>query len=777
MRFVKYLFTLIILISSVQVSRAQFELTSPLTATQVPLQLIKAGSLIIPMDTINQKRPGFFNLKAYGLVNELLQNEIPVRWAIRPGKSKNGSDFTVSATRIYPDIGTTAATIFSQGPFIIDSAYVSLATPIILAYGNNVHVFRLESNANINIRYNLTFKPKIALLNGGGYDTIAVRQMQEAGISASTYELFMPAGQTFNPTKSYSTISETHLGNRDTGKTNPILRYVTNKGANFISQCTTIGSFENTTFSLTTLGVDSGPPLASPGSFIFNSTDQALAQFQGGLIVPYGDYKLWNLKPGSAFKSNVYHIVRSLTYHAVSAAKVLPNSMPGGNILYLAGHDFYFWGNAGGGTPNDFNRINGRRIYLNALFMPPNDSLPYLDFRNDVTVSISHSPGFAVKTEAFKFYIVAKNTGLGLARNVNINIPLPPGLLFTSHNESKGVYNSGTQIWTIDSLPRGANDTLELTVTINALGNINLSAVATTNSFETNKTNNTATDVVFGVSRPTVVNDTLAFPFGTFVDVYSKFNDSDEDGDVFGNFTITVPPNHGTASITNGDSIRYTLGPGYSGTDSIQYVSCDVLPLCDTAWIYIIVPTPLPISMASFDGIRKNGKVDLKWITFSEKNNDFFTVEKSLNGNEFNGIVEIKGAGTSNQIHYYDYTDLDSGEPILYYRIRQTDYDGTTSLSHIISLRNNDNSTLQLTIYPNPNSGEQMVLKVVGLDEEAVFTITDLTGRLILKRAVNVDKSGNFLDIINADKKLEAGTYVASIVSASQKISTRIIVD
>jgi len=84
---------------------------------------------------------------------------------------------------------------------------------------------------------------------------------------------------------------------------------------------------------------------------------------------------------------------------------------------------------------------------------------------------------------------------------------------------------------------------------------------------------------------------------------------------------------------------------------------------------------------------------------------------------------------------------------------------------------------LQLTIYPNPNSGEQMVLKVVGLDEEAVFTITDLTGRLILKRAVNVDKSGNFLDIINADKKLEAGTYVASIVSASQKISTRIIVD
>lgn len=777
MQFIKYLFVITILFSSVQVSKAQFELTSPLTAAQVPLQLIKAGSLIIPMDTINQKRPGFFNLKAYGLVNELLQNEIPVRWAIRPGKAKNATDFAASARRVYPDTGAISPTNFSHGPFIIDSAYIALAAPIILAYGNNVNVFRLEANTNVNIRYNLTFKPKIALLNSGGYDTIAVRQLQEAGISASTYELFMPSGQTFNPTKSYSTISETHMGARDTGKSNPLLRYIVNKGGNFISQCATIGSFENTTFALTTLGVDSGPPLASPGSFIFNSTDQALAQFQGGLIVPYGDYKIWNLKPSSTFRSNIYHIVRSATYNVITAGKLKPNTEAGGNILYLAGHDFYFWNNAGGGTINDFNRINGRRIYLNALFMPPNDSLPYLDFRNDVTVSISHDPGFAVKTEPFKFYIVARNTGLGLARNVNVSITLPAGLLYSTHNESVGTYNSGTHIWNIDSLPRGASDTLELTVTINALGNIVISAIATTNSFETNKTNNSATDNVFGVSRPTVLNDILAFPFGTFVDIFSKQNDSDEDGDVFGNFTITVPPNHGTATIINGDTIRYTLAPSYTGTDSIQYVSCDVLPLCDTAWIYIIVPTPLPISMASFEGIRKNGRVDLKWITFSEKNNDFFTVEKSFNGNEFKGIVEVKGAGTSNQIHYYDYTDLDSGEPILYYRIRQTDYDGTTSLSHIISLRNKNNSALELSIYPNPNSGEQMVLKVVGLDEDAVFTITDLTGRTILSRAINVDRSGSFLDIINADKKLEAGTYVASIISASQKISTRIIVD
>lgn len=58
------------------------------------------------MDTLYQKHPGYFNMKAYGLVNELLQNEIPVKWAIKAGKTRTASgsiDFTTTATRIFPD--------------------------------------------------------------------------------------------------------------------------------------------------------------------------------------------------------------------------------------------------------------------------------------------------------------------------------------------------------------------------------------------------------------------------------------------------------------------------------------------------------------------------------------------------------------------------------------------------------------------------------------------------------------------------------------------------
>ena len=63
------------------------------------LQLIPAGSLVIPMDNDKQNLgPLLFNLAAYGLVNDLLQSDIPVKWAILAGKAKDDPDFSADAT-------------------------------------------------------------------------------------------------------------------------------------------------------------------------------------------------------------------------------------------------------------------------------------------------------------------------------------------------------------------------------------------------------------------------------------------------------------------------------------------------------------------------------------------------------------------------------------------------------------------------------------------------------------------------------------------------------
>jgi hypothetical protein len=93
-------------------------------ANAVPhLETIPAGSLIIPMDDTLQNDGGSgnsrrFNLKAYGLIQELLWNNIPVKWAISSTKVKDGGDLTAIA-KIDGTAGAGASTKFSGGPFII----------------------------------------------------------------------------------------------------------------------------------------------------------------------------------------------------------------------------------------------------------------------------------------------------------------------------------------------------------------------------------------------------------------------------------------------------------------------------------------------------------------------------------------------------------------------------------------------------------------------------------------------------------------------------------
>lgn len=756
---------------SITASKAQFELSNPMTANS---KNIKAGALIVAMDTINQKNVGgYYNLKSYGLVNEILQNEIPVMWIIKNSKSKNAADFTAFATRVFPDTGSSVSTSFYSGPFVIDTPYVAAALPIIKAYGKAVKVYRLDANTNMNLRYNLTHKPRVLLLNTGGYDTIAVKVFQEAGYNANSYYMNPTTGATLDPTAPYTMVSETHVDVLDSVRASKIKEYVQTYGGNFVAQCVALGRFENKMFALTTGGVDSAAAFTSPGSFLYPVTDQGISQFHGILSVPHGEYKIWKPKSASSFRSTAYQVVNNASWNIVTAGKLKPNSEKGGNIVYLAGHDWFFW------TVNGYYenaKINGRRIYLNSTFLPASDSIMAGDFRTDLKTLIVAQPGFAVKTESYKILVIVKNYGPGRAKNVTINAPITAGLTLSSYSTTSGTYNSATGVWSIDSLTRKETDTLVLNTVINSLGNISFNASSKSVSLEFDLSNNSDHINLFGVSRPTVENDTMLFPFASYVDIPTRQNDSDEDLNTFGNSSIVVNPLHGVATILNSDTIRYTLASGFSGIDSIRYVSCDNLPLCDTAWAYIIIPTPLPISLLSFEGLRSKGRVDLKWITLSEKENDYFTIEKSINGREFISIGKVQGAGTINVPQYYSYRDVDSGEPVLYYRLRQTDYDGTYTLSHIISLRRNNLHDLQMTIYPNPSTGEQMVLKVNGLSENATFVLSDILGRPVIEKNISGDENHSALELITPAAKLEAGSYLATLYLEGQKLTTRIII-
>ena len=114
--------------------------------------------------------------------------------------------------------------------------------------------------------------------------------------------------------------------------------------------------------------------------------------------------------------------------------------------------------------------------------------------------------------------------------------------------------------------------------------------------------------------------------------------------------------------------------------------------------------SPLPIELLSFDAVTiDNRHVELIWQTSSETNNDFFTIERSIDGSNWEDLEQIDGAGTSNVLNTYVMVDKKPHQGLSYYRLKQTDYDGQYTYSQIRSVDISKQES-SVKVYPNPTS-------------------------------------------------------------------------
>lgn len=116
------------------------------------------------------------------------------------------------------------------------------------------------------------------------------------------------------------------------------------------------------------------------------------------------------------------------------------------------------------------------------------------------------------------------------------------------------------------------------------------------------------------------------------------------------------------------------------------------------------IGNPLPVILQSFSVQKREHARLLTWITTSEAHNDFFEVQRSRNGIAFESLGQVQGTGTTATSHTYTWTDpkVFPGGIVLYYRLRQVDYDGTYTFSPVISYRVQAGETIEAVVYPNP---------------------------------------------------------------------------
>lgn len=144
----------------------------------------------------------------------------------------------------------------------------------------------------------------------------------------------------------------------------------------------------------------------------------------------------------------------------------------------------------------------------------------------------------------------------------------------------------------------------------------------------------------------------------------------------------------------------------------------------------------LPVNNLSFSAILLNGKTQLKWSTESELNNKFFIIERSVNGNIWEGINEIPGAGNSNTINNYFHIDENTPSGTVYYRIKQVDIDGSFSYSSIEIVRNNKNRAIN--ILPNPSTGFYLIQGLYK-SKDNFIKVYDGNGKVILSKSTKSD--------------------------------------
>ncbi|HKR03128.1 MAG TPA: T9SS type A sorting domain-containing protein [Bacteroidia bacterium] len=139
-------------------------------------------------------------------------------------------------------------------------------------------------------------------------------------------------------------------------------------------------------------------------------------------------------------------------------------------------------------------------------------------------------------------------------------------------------------------------------------------------------------------------------------------------------------------------------------------------------------PGALPVSLTAFNATLINDKVYLSWTTASETNNDYFTVEKSQNKEEWIIVDKIKGAGNSTTVKSYELIDVPF-HGITYYRLKQTDFNGAFLYSMIKKVYYNQISGTDIYIYPNPASN-LLTVAANGISDLS-FTFINVTGKKI----------------------------------------------
>lgn len=278
-------------------------------------------------------------------------------------------------------------------------------------------------------------------------------------------------------------------------------------------------------------------------------------------------------------------------------------------------------------------------------------------------------------------------------------------------------------------------------------------------------------------------------PFGTFVTATGKSSTpsitvasaaGELAVDILG--TIAANPTVGAGQTqryeTTGTS-TYNSGSSEAGAASV-IMSYTLSANEDWGIIGVSIKplSALPIELLNFTAKLQNKKTHLKWSTASEINNDFFTVERSLDGLNFEYVTTEDGAGNSTMLRNYSAFDHTPYSGVSYYRLKQTDFDGTYTYSNLVEVEDEAGSNeFSFDLYPNPSDGDILNFNLTAeKGEEVLVVLYDVMGRETYSKVIITENDGNNTFGIDMEDRLASDIYLVTASSKNYNYSKKVVI-
>ncbi|WP_051291284.1 pectinesterase family protein [Pedobacter glucosidilyticus] len=321
--------------------------------------------------------------------------------------------------------------------------------------------------------------------------------------------------------------------------------------------------------------------------------------------------------------------------------------------------------------------------------------------------------------------------------------------------------------------------------TVNAQGNpVDLSQRISNYEYDVKDANGNVTSTVTGVAKKSLT-DTEAASY-TYENVILR------SGDVWDPRLIAEAPDKPANLQRSGNTLSWNDVPytrlyvitrnnnviGFSLTNSFT----DNTAVSNTNYTYTVqaaseygalslASTPyqtLPLKLLSFQAqaVRQGKEVALKWTTTQEINTASFDIERSVDGQVFNKIGNIKAQNKSGNLNY-QFTDFSPLKGVSYYRLKQIDLDAKFEYSPIeaVDITNN-----QIIIYPNPVSSE-LAISHLGAKAVGKLSIFNSLGKEVLKIDGLKSENQTKVDV----STLQSGVYFIQLYIGKEIFTSKFI--